>query len=107
MKKYLLFYYKGFYPSGAFNDYVDSFETPDEVFDYIQSLPSSLQEDVRGGCLEFQILNTENFSLLTLDDIDNISDILSAQRYIPVEKSWYFNDEVEVYQFKDELNKWQ
>lgn len=103
MKKYLLFYYRGFYPDGAFNDYLDSFDTSQDVFEYIQNLPSSLKEDVQGGCLTFQILNTNSFSLLTLDEIDDILNILCPEKYTLVKRNLYFDIEVEEYRLEDEL----
>lgn len=97
MKKYLLFYYRGYYPQGAFNDCIDGFGTAEEVFDYIQSLPEDMKEEVNGGRLEFQIMSVENLSILKLDDIKDISKIKDETCYKHITKNLYFDDEIEEY----------
>lgn len=104
MKSYLLFYYRGYYPSGAFNDYIDSFDTKEAVLHYIQSLPKSLQEQVVKGTIEFQILNANTMHVLTIDDIDLVEDITNDQKYTPLKNQTDFDDLIEDCTLEDELD---
>lgn len=40
MKRYLLFTFSNYYPCGGFEDYIDSFNTIEDAYEYWLNIPS-------------------------------------------------------------------
>lgn len=104
MKPYLLFYYRGYYPKGAFNDYVSSFETKEDVFNYISTLPNSLKELIDRNNIELQVFNIKSTHVLAIDDMDLLNDVLDDDKYTPPENSSYFEDLIEDCELEDKYD---
>ena len=101
--QYLLFYYREYYPKGAFNDFIASFESKEDVFNYIIKLPNSLKEKVDFGNIEFQVFNMNTMHVIKLKDLPTLENVLDDSKYTALSKDMYFEDFIEDCRFEDEL----
>lgn len=55
MKKYLLFTFGDYYPYGGFDDYIDSFNTIEDAYNYWYSIPE-IDRDVNCQIVDYETL---------------------------------------------------
>lgn len=68
MKQYALFQYLGYYPSGGWNDFMGTFDSPEDALTYVNSPKNKYPEDY------YQVVDLNNgevvhFGELTMEQL--------------------------------------